>query len=297
MSIVTLDEKKEKNIVALGSVVGAIVLTITKLTVGLLTGSLGILSEAMHSGLDLVAAMMTFFAVRFADRPPDADHQFGHGKIENLSALFETLLLLITCIWIVYEAVERLTTSRTLIEVNFWSFAVIGLSIAIDFTRSRALLKAAKKYKNQALEADAIHFSSDILSSAVVIIGLIFSSFGLHFMDSVSALVVAVVVVGICFRLGKRAIDDLLDKSPTSISEQIALIAADIPEILRIHDIKTRTSGSFYQAEMSIHVQPELTIEQAHEISHNLEKLIQSRIARCNVHVHAEPHRAEISES
>lgn len=283
------DEKAEKKMVALGSIVGAIILTLTKLIVGLLTGSLGILSEAMHSGLDLVAAMMTFFAVKFADRPPDAEHQFGHGKIENFSALVETLLLFITCVWIVWEAIERLSSNRTAIEVNFWSFGVIALSIFIDFTRSRALMKAAKKYKSQALEADALHFSSDILSSAVVIVGLGFSYFGLHFMDSVSALVVAVIVVVICFRLGKRAIDDLLDKSPASVSSQIEKIASEIPDILQIHDIKTRTSGSFYQAEMTIHVSSGLSIEQAHHISHELENLIQSRIGRCLVHVHAEP--------
>ena len=283
------DEKAEKRMVALSSIAGAIVLTLTKLIVGLLTGSLGILSEAMHSGLDLVAAMMTFFAVKFADRPPDEEHQFGHGKIENFSALVETLLLLITCVWIVWEAIERLSANRTEIEVNFWSFAVIALSIFIDFTRSRALMKTAKKYKSQALEADALHFSSDILSSGVVIVGLVFSYFGLHFMDSVSALVVAVIVVGICFRLGKRAIDDLLDKSPVSISTQIEKIATEIPDILCIHDIKTRTSGSFYQAEMTIHVSSSLSIEEAHHISHKLEDLIQSRIGRCLVHVHAEP--------
>ena len=162
-----------KNTAALSSVVAAVGLTTFKIIVGVLTGSLGILAEAAHSGLDLVAAVMTLFAVRVADKPADPEHPFGHGKAENISALFETLLLLVTSVWIIYEAVQRLMASQTEVEVTIWSFLVMITSIAIDFSRSRMLLKAAKEHNSQALEADALHFSTDIWSSSVVILGLI----------------------------------------------------------------------------------------------------------------------------
>jgi len=164
--------QKEKREAALSSVVAALLLTGLKLAIGLLTGSLGILAEAAHSGLDLVAALVTFFAVRLSDRPPDEHHLYGYGKIENLSALIETLLLLITCVWIIYEAIQRLFFKSVEIEASIWAFAVMGISIVVDITRSRILYAAARKHKSQALEADALHFSTDIWSSSVVIVGL-----------------------------------------------------------------------------------------------------------------------------
>ncbi|HEY6074066.1 MAG TPA: cation diffusion facilitator family transporter, partial [Anaerolineales bacterium] len=153
--------QKEKSAAALSSVVAAVGLTSFKITVGLLTNSLGILAEAAHSGLDLVAALMTFFAVRIADKPADREHNFGHGKVENLSALFETVLLLATSAWIIYEAVQRLFYKSVHVEASIWSFIVMGSSIVIDYTRSRILYRAARKYNSQALEADALHFSTD----------------------------------------------------------------------------------------------------------------------------------------
>ncbi|TSA27732.1 MAG: cation transporter, partial [Ignavibacteriales bacterium] len=179
---------KEKKSIALTSVVAAIFLTGFKLVIGLLTGSLGILSEALHSALDLVAAIITFFAVKFADVPPDEGHNYGHGKIENYSALIETLLLVITCIWIIYEGIRRLVTHEVQIEVTVWSFIVIVSSIVIDFSRSRALYRVAKKHDSQALEADALHFSTDIWSSSVVLIGLIGVTFNFDYADPIAAL-------------------------------------------------------------------------------------------------------------
>ncbi len=171
MEAPTQSAEQEKQRVALSSVVAAVFLTGIKMVVGLLTNSLGILSEAAHSGLDLIAAGVTYFAVRVSDLPPDSEHTYGHGKVENLSALIETLLLLATCIWIVYEAVTRLF-EPVQVEATLWSFVVMGLSIVIDISRSRALMKVAKKYDSQALEADALHFSTDVWSSSVVILGL-----------------------------------------------------------------------------------------------------------------------------
>lgn len=281
--------KNEKKRVAFASVLAAVFLTGFKLLVGFLTGSLGIISEALHSGLDLIAALITFFSVRISDKPADHDHHYGHGKIENLSAFIETILLLITCIWIIYEAVNRLITGETHIEVNAWSYIVVVSSIVIDFSRSRALNRVAKKFNSQALEADALHFSTDILSSAVVLLGLICAHFGFFFADSIAALIVAIIVIIISFRLGKRSISVLLDTAPKKTYEKINSLLKNIKEITYFHDIKIRTSGADTFVEVNIHVNPELNIKQAHEISHKVEEEILKIIDRCTVHVHTEP--------
>jgi len=283
-------EFKEKRFVAFSSVLAAIFLTGTKLIVGLLTGSLGILSEALHSGLDLVAAVMTFFAVKIADKPADNEHNYGHGKIENLSALAETVLLFVTCFWIIYEALNRLLYKNTEIEVTVWSFAVVIFSIILDITRSRALSKVAKKYNSQALEADALHFSTDILSSSVVLVGLISAYFGYHSADSFAALIVAVVVAYISFRIGKKSIDALIDRTPkTYTSQQIINMLLGIKDLTEIHDVKLRTSGPDTFVEVNIHVDSKLNIEDAHNISHLVEETIKAKIRRCKVHIHIEP--------
>lgn len=279
----------EKKKVAFFSVIAAVFLTGSKLAIGLLTGSLGILSEALHSALDLVAAVITLFSVRVSDKPADIDHRYGHGKIENLSALIETLLLLVTCVWIIYEAVHRLATGRTHLEVTVWSYIVVIASIVIDFTRSRALMKAAKKHNSQALEADALHFSTDIWSSSVVLMGLIVVNFGYYSADAVAALLVACIVIYVSFKLGKRAIDALLDTAPSDHVKTIENIIMQIPSVKQYHDLRVRMSGADVFVDMSIHVDPGLTIEKAHDISEEIEKLISDAVERCTVHIHLEP--------
>src|SRR6266403_6308318 len=164
--------RAEKRAVAGNSVLAAFAITALKIVVGFTTGSLGILSEAAHSGLDLIAALVTFFSVRVSDKPADADHQYGHGKVENFSAFIETGLLLLTCVWIIYEAAKRLFFHHVEIEPSIAAFVVMFISMAVDFWRSRALGRIAAKYDSQALEADALHFSTDIWSSGIVIVGL-----------------------------------------------------------------------------------------------------------------------------
>jgi cation diffusion facilitator family transporter len=280
--------EKEKKRVAGLSVFAAIFLTGFKLIVGLLTGSLGILSEALHSALDLVAAVITYFTVRVSDKPADKHHHFGHGKTENFSALLETILLIITCVWIVYEAVNRLVTGNTHIEVTIWSYIVVISSIIVDVSRSRALYKVARKYNSQALEADALHFSTDIWSSAVVLVGLICANFGLFAADSVAALGVAVIVLTVSYRLGKKAIDVLLDRSPLTLSDEISALIKLIPEVMYYHDLKVRVAGADTFVNVTIHVDPGLNISEAH-----VEKTICDRIDRCEVHIHYEPSENE----
>src|SRR5512136_2142004 len=219
--------EREKKTVALSSVIAAIFLTTMKLVVGLLTHSLGLLAEAAHSGLDLIAAVVTFLAVRVSGRPADSEHHYGHGKVENLSALIETLLLLATCAWIIYEAVNRLFFRNVEVDVTPWSFLVMAVSIIVDFTRSRALMRAAKKHGSQALEADALHFSTDIWSSCVVIAGLAGILIGdrvhesvptaAHWLfraDAIAALGVSVIVIYVSYRLGRRTVAVLMDRAP-----------------------------------------------------------------------------------
>src|SRR5450756_816260 len=171
-SVTTADVRRGQKAVALNSIYAAVGITLLKAMVGATTGSLGILSEAAHSGLDLVAAGITYFSVRVSDKPADADHQYGHGKIESFSAFLETGLLLLTCVWIVYEAVKRLFFHSVHIQPTIWAFVVMGTSIIVDYWRSHRLQRIADKYDSQALHADALHFSTDIWSSAVVILGL-----------------------------------------------------------------------------------------------------------------------------
>jgi len=281
--------KNEKNKVALLSVFAAVFLTSFKLIIGLLTGSLGILSEALHSALDLVAALITYISVRISDKPADQDHHFGHGKIENLSAFLETILLLITCFWIISEASQRLISGQTHIEVTIWSFIVVISSIIVDFTRSRALSRVAKKYNSQALEADAMHFSTDIWSSSVVLLGLICAKFGFYFADSIAALMVGLIVIYVSYKLGRRSIDVLLDKAPLSTYAYIEKAIKNITEISHFHDIKIRTAGADTFVEVNIHVKPELNIKEAHSIAHKAEQEILKIVERCEVHIHIEP--------
>ncbi|HEY3290763.1 MAG TPA: cation diffusion facilitator family transporter, partial [Anaerolineae bacterium] len=224
-------------------------LTAVKLVVGIATGSLGILSEAAHSGLDLVAAAVTLVAVRLSGKPADRQHTYGHGKVENLSALFETVLLLATCVWIIYEAIQRLFYKDVNVELSVWAFVIVIGAIVVDFTRSRALSRVAKKYDSQALEADALHFSTDIWSSCVVLVGLICvlasQVFGIEWLakaDAVAALGVSAIVIYISISLGKRTISALLDGVPSGFYEQI-VDAVRVPGVTEVRRVRVRRSG------------------------------------------------------
>jgi cation diffusion facilitator family transporter len=281
--------KNEKKRVAGISVFAAIFLTGFKFIIGILTGSLGLLSEALHSGLDLVAAIITYFSVSVSDKPADKRHNWGHGKIENFSAFIETILLLVTCVWIINEALHRLITGKTDIEVTVWSYIAVLTSIVVDASRSRALSRVAKKYNSQALEADALHFSTDIWSSAVVLLGLICANFGFFFADSVAALIVALIVLVVCWRLGKRSIDVLLDRAPKSTFFKIEEVLKNNTEIIKYHDLRIRTAGADTFVAINIHVSPGLTNQQAHSICDFIENEIHKIVERCEVIVHVEP--------
>jgi cation diffusion facilitator family transporter len=285
--------KNEKKNVAGISVFAAIFLTGFKLIIGLITGSLGLLSEALHSGLDLVAAVITYFSVSISDKPPDRKHNFGHGKVENFSAFIETILLLITCVWIIYEAVRRLITGETEITVSVWSYIVVITSIIVDISRSRALSRVAKKYNSQALEADALHFSTDIWSSAVVLLGLICANFGFFFADPVAALAVAAIVLVVCYRLGRRSIDALLDRAPQKTVEIIENILLSSPSIRHYHNLRVRPAGADIFVTVNIHMYKSYSCEEAHSLCDLIESEIMEKVTRCSVMIHIEPDEPE----
>ncbi len=284
-----MPKRSGKKQAALLSVIAAVFLTAFKVVVGVSTGSLGILSEALHSTLDLVAALITWFAVRISDKPADKDHNFGHGKVENLSALFETLLLFATCFWIVYEASCRLAAGGVGIEVGFWSYAVVVVSIIVDANRSRVLMKAAKKYKSEALEADALHFSTDIWSSVVVLAGLVLSSFEIYVADSIAALCVAFVVMFVSYRLGKRSIFALIDGVSAHTRSEVCEIIESVEGVKRFHSVRVRSAGPETFVEANIHVSANLSIVEAHDISTHVENALRKRFGKCIINVHIEP--------
>src|SRR4030042_2220170 len=170
-----------------------------------------------------------------------------------------------------------------------WSYIVVITSIVVDYSRSTALYKAAKKYNSQALEADALHFSTDIWSSLVVLFGLVGAQIGYHFADSIAALFVALIVIYISYRLGKRSINVLLDRAPAKIPEQVKSLLKDVSGVLGFHDLRVREGGAQTFIEVNIHVDPQLTVDKAHRISHKVEEYINSNIKSCTVHVHQEP--------
>src|SRR5580698_9327554 len=250
--------RAEKRAVAGSSVLAALLITSGKVVVGITTGSLGILSEAAHSALDLVAALLTYLSVGVSDKPADADHQYGHGKVENFSAFVETGLLLLTCIWVVYEAIVRLFFRRVEVEPSIWAFAVMLGSMAVDWWRSRALGRIATKYESQALEADALHFSTDVWSAGVVVLGLALILAGrlyridwLRLADPVAALFVAGVIVSVSWRLARRTIDALLDAAPAGVRTQIVNEVSRVDGVLEIGRVRIRRAGNRYFADLA----------------------------------------------
>lgn len=282
-----------KKAVAKKSVFVAVFLTCSKILVGILTGSLGILSEALHSGLDLVATVVTFFAVKISGKPADLEHNFGHGKIENLSALIETILLFVTCIWIVAEASQRLISGNIQIEITVWSYIVVCLSIILDIWRSRSLMKVAKQCNSQALEADALHFSTDIFSSCVVLLGLICAHFGIFWADSVAALGVAIIVCSVSYKLGKRTIAVLLDQAPENMRTEIKNITMSVSEVKRLTQIRIRNAGADYFVDLTAEIDSNTSFLESHKICDKIEDKIKSQIERCDVKVHLEPFTAK----
>jgi cation diffusion facilitator family transporter len=288
--------RAEKRAVAGSSVLAAIAITVLKTVVGITTGSLGILSEAAHSALDLIAATITFFSVRVSDKPADAEHQYGHGKVENFSAFMETGLLLLTCIWIVYQAVSRLFFRQVEIEPSIAAFVVMFFSMVVDYWRSRALGRIAAKYDSQALEADALHFSTDIWSSGVVVLGLLLVMLGRRFRiewlrdaDPIAALFVAGVVVYVSWRLARRTIDALLDAAPAGVRSRIISAVSRVDGLLEVDRVRIRRAGNRYFADLSIGLSRNVTFQRSEQVADAVTDAVHNVLPDADVVVHSVP--------
>jgi len=295
--------RAEKRAAAGNSVLAAVVLTLLKIVVGVTTGSLGILSEAAHSGLDLIAALITFFSVGVSDKPADADHQYGHGKVENFSAFVETGLLLLTCAWIVYEAAQRLFFRRVEIEPSMAAFAVMLISMCVDWWRSRVLGRIARRYDSQALEADALHFSADIWSAGVVLLGLSLVLAGrtyhldwLRNSDPIAALFVAGVVVSVSWRLARRTVDALLDAAPPGVRSQIQDTVSRVDGVLEVDRIRIRRAGNRYFADLTVGLARSVTFQRSGQLVSAVTDAVQRILPDADVTVQPLP-RAPRSEN
>lgn len=289
--------RSEKRRVALNSLLAAAGITVLKLVVGVTTRSLGILSEAAHSGLDLVAAFITLLSVRVSDKPADAEHQYGHGKVENFSAFLETGLLLLTCIWIVWEALRRLTGQHAVhIDPSIAAFAVLFASMAVDAWRSRKLKKIAEKYDSQALEADALHFSTDIFSTAIVALGLALVGAGRRWSipwlakaDPVAALVVSGVIVHVSWRLARRTIDALLDAAPKGYRSRIIDAVLAINGVIEVERVRIRRAGNRYFADLAVGLARNVTFQRSGQVVADITDAVHTILPDCDVVIHSVP--------
>ena len=289
----------EKNGAALLSVLAIIFLTLVKAGVAILTGSLGLLAEAAHSLMDLVAAGVTFFAIKISGRPADSSHTYGHGKFENLSALVEVLLLLFACAGILYEAIQRLFFKTVPVKASSWAFLVMGIAVIVNISLARRLSGVAKKHGSQALEAEALDFLNDVWSSSVVILGmgLVLAAEEFHISwlakaDSLAGMVVAVLVAISVLRLGRRAIGELMDEVPENLQDEIAQ-AARLAGVEEVRQVRGRRSGPQYFADLTLAVSRSTSSEHAHQITDQVDKAVQARLPGASVLVHIEPIQAE----
>src|SRR5215472_2108203 len=296
-----LEEAREKKRAALLSVGSATLLVSLKAFLVVRTGSLGVLSEALHSGLDLIAAIITFLSVRMSDQPADEKHPYGHGKVENFSAFIETGLLALTALYIIYEAFDRLFFHSVHIQPSALALVVLFAALSIDLTRARALGHVARKYTSEALEADALHFSTDVWSTIVVIAGIALVWAGenwnlpwLVYADALAGLAVAAVILWVGSQLGRRTLDALLDAAPKGLQQEIARTLERMEGVLDVERVRVRRAGNRYFVDTTVSVARTASLEQVHTLSDAIEKRI-GEIVPSDVMVHVEP-RAPLGE-
>lgn len=294
-SIAPIAEAREKKRAALLSVGSATLLVSLKTFLVVRTGSLGVLSEALHSGLDLVAAVITFLSVRVSDLPADERHLYGHGKFENFSAFVETGLLALTALYIVYEAFDRLFFRSVHVQPSVTAILVLLAALAIDLTRSRTLGHVARKYLSEALEADALHFSTDVWSTTVVIAGIALVWAGetwhvawLIYADALAGLAVAAVILWVGGQLGRRTLDALLDVAPKGLQQEIARALEHMDGVLEVTRVRVRRAGNRHFVDATVSVPRTASLEQVHTLSDDIEKRI-GEIVPSDVMVHVEP--------
>src|SRR5216683_42617 len=280
----------EKEKAALGSIAASAGLTVAKAVVGLTTGSLAILSEAAHSLLDLAATVMTYFAVRISGKPADAEHHYGHGKVESVSALAETALLFLLSGVVIWEALQRLLGDHGhAIAATLWAFAVIIVSVLVDFFRARVLYRVARETSSEALEADALHFGSDMWSSLAVLVGLGAVALGYPWADSAAAIVVAVFICIAGWRLGRRTIDTLTDTAPTGAADRIRAIAAGVPGVVAVERVRVRPGGDVLFVDLVVAVSRTLPLDRVAAIRERIASALRGEFPKAEPTVNTEP--------
>jgi cation diffusion facilitator family transporter len=280
----------EKERAALVSIAASAGLTAAKAAIGLLTGSLAILSEAGHSLIDLAATVLTYFAVRVSGKPADAEHQYGHGKVESVTALAETAFLFVLAAVVAFEAVQRLLGERTVaVEATPAAFVIVAASIAVDFLRARQLDRVAKRTMSQALEADSLHFRSDLVSSIAVLVGLVGVALGYLRADAAAAIVVAIFICVAGWRLGRRTIDTLTDTAPAGVSERIAAIARSVPGVVTVERVRARPAGAVLFVDLGVGVSRTLPLDRVAAIKERATRAIRAALPEAEVTITTEP--------
>ena len=272
----------------------AILLIALKLGTGLATGSLAFIAEAGHSGTDLVAALLTLFAVRVAVRPPDREHHYGHGKAEHLAALGESAFLMLVSLFIAFESIRRLAgDGGEQVEVTWWAFTVLGVVIALDGTRAINSLRASRRTGSAALAANALHFASDLAGSLAVLVGLVLVSAGNQSADAVAALFVAALVVIAALRLAKTSIDVLMDRAVADADDRIRAALAQADEDVEVRRVRVRQAGERSFVDLVVGVPMDTGVRQAHTVADRIEDVVERALGGADVIVHVEPSEAE----
>jgi cation diffusion facilitator family transporter len=288
-----------KRRVALHSMLAATAMTVLKLAAGLLSGSLGVLSDAAHSGLDLVGSALTFFSVQVSDKPADAGHTYGHAKFENLSAFAEAGLMAISCAWIIWEAVLRIVSHEAVVHHSLWPVLVLLLSIAVDWWRSRQLAAVAREFKSTALAADAFHFASDIWSTLAVLAGLALSWLGselkigwLSYADPVAAMLVSLLILRLTWKLTRETSDVLLDATPSDVRDNILREVSSVEGVLAIEQARVRRAGSSTFADLTVALPRSFTFEHTNELVQAATEAVQRVVPDADVIVHTVPRQS-----
>lgn len=289
----------EKRRVALNSMLAAAAMTALKLITGIISGSLGVLSDAAHSGLDLAGAAMTFFSVRVSDLPADEDHTYGHGKIENLSTIGEVVLMAASSVWIIWEAMSRIFVHTVELHHSIWPVLVVLTSIAVDFWRSRRLRAVAIRTGSPALATDAFHFSSDIWSSVAVLLGLAASWIGvtfeiswLNYADPLAATIVSILIIRLTIKLGHEAVGILMDRIPAETRRTIVDDVAQVPGVIAIEQARVRRAGPNYFADLTLALPRRYTFEHTDALVQAAKAAVHRTLPDADVVIHTVPRQA-----
>ena len=286
----------EKRRVARHSMLAAASMTLLKFAAGIASGSLGVLSDSAHSGLDLAGAALTYFSVRVSDKPADEDHTYGHGKFENMSSFGEVILMIASSAWIIWEAVTRILHHEVAVRHTLWPAVVVLASIAVDFWRSRKLGMVAGLTGSPALATDAFHFSSDIWASVAVLAGLGFNWIGtrydvavLRYADPVAALVISLMILRLTVRVGREAVSALLDEVPTETRRRILVEVTRVPGVLAVEQARVRRAGAGYFADLTLALPRRFTFEHTGELVREATEAVHRALPKADVVIHTVP--------